>query len=148
MRGHLRLAAALAHTVQPHPTTCRLRAAVLMPAQPALRHLACALDHALRHCGLDDLGAGVYERGDERWLATYLPADVLVDMFAANPLDLPDESIAVSLRPDDELAATTIRITAADPAYTCRLDEVALWAMSACAVEELLRGLGDEMSRR
>ena len=73
---------------------------------------------------------------------------MLVDVFAANPLDLPDESIAVSLRPDIELAATAIRITAADPAYTCRLDEVALWAMSACAVEELLRGLGDEMSRR
>ena len=115
MRGHVRLAAVLAHTVNPHPTTCRLRAAVLMPAQLALPHLAGALDHALRHCGLDDLGAGVYERGDERWLATYLPADVLVEVFAANPLDLPDESIAVSLRPDVELGATAIRITAADP---------------------------------
>ena len=148
MRGHLRLAAVLAHTVNLHPTTCRLRAAVLMPAQLALPHLASALNHALRHCGLDDLGAGVHERGDERWLATYLPADVLVDVFAANPLDLPDESIAVSVRPDVELGATAIRITAADPAYACRLDEVALWAVSACAVEELLRGLGDEMSRR
>jgi hypothetical protein len=138
----------LAHTVDPHPTTCRLRAAALMPAQPALPHLAKGLDRALVQCGLDDLGAGVYQRGDERWLATYLPADVLLEVFVAAPLGLPDESIAIALRPDVELGATAICITAADAAYASRLDEVALWAIGACAVEELLRGLGDEMSHQ
>jgi hypothetical protein len=119
-----------------------------MPAQFALPHLVDALDRALLQGGLDDLGGGVYQRGDERWLATYLPAGVLVEMFAAAPLDLPDESIAVGVRPDVELGATAICITAADAAYASRLDEVALWAIAACAVEELLRGLGDEMSHQ
>jgi hypothetical protein len=117
---------------------------VLTPTQLAPSHLADALDRALLQCGLEDLGAGVYQRRAERWLATYLPAGVLVEMFAAAPLDLPDESIAVGVRPDVELGATAICIRAADPAYASRLDEVALWAIAACAVEELVRGLGDD----
>ena len=106
---------------------CGLRATALTPARH-LRSPAVRPRSALRRSGLDDLGAGVYGRGDERWLATYLPVDVLVEVFAAYLLDLPDEAIAVSLRPDVELGATAIRITAPDPAYACRLDEVALWA--------------------
>ena len=80
----------------------------------------------------------MYERGDERWLATYLPPGVLIDVFAGNPFQLPGDAISVSLRPDVEIGATCVRITAPDPGHACRLDEVALWATSACAVEELL----------
>jgi hypothetical protein len=131
-----------------HLNTCQLRAALLAPARLGLPHVADAVRAVSVHAGLHDLGAGVYARGDERWLATYLPADVLVDLFASNPFHFPDESIAVSLRPDVELGATAVRITAPDPRHAWRLDEVALWATSTCAVEELVRGLGYEMSHR
>ncbi len=135
-----------------HVTTCQLRAALVAPARVGVPHIADAVRQVSIRCGLDDLGAGVYRRaggdGDERWLATYLPVDVLSAVMAGCPIDLPDDAIAVSLSPDVELGATAVRITAAHAAFACRLDEVALWAMAACAVEELVRGLGHEMSHR
>jgi len=33
-----------------------------------------------------------------------------------------------------------IRFTAADPAFECRLDDLAGWAATTCLVEELLLG--------
>ena len=165
MRGHLRLAAVLAHSVpgvtlelhcrtgerlvvadrrlDAHLTTCQLRAALL--STPRLADVVHAVSV---RCGLHELGGRVYRSGEERWLVTYLPVDVLFGLFTTNPLDLPDEAIAVSLRPDLDLGATAVRITAADPDHACRLDEVALWATAACVVEELVRGLGHEMSHR
>ena len=131
-----------------HLTTCQLRAALLAPVRPGIPHLADAVQAVAVRCGLHDLGAGVYAQGDERWLATYLPVDVLLEILAACPVDLPHEATEVSVRADPELGATAIRITAADSTHACRLDEVALWVMTTCAVEELVRGLGHEMSHR
>ena len=172
--GRLRLATVLAHTVpgvslilrcrsgevlrvadqrlDAHLTPCQLRRALITVPRAGLPHVVDVVVGVTVGGEIEELGAGVYGRrdggSDQRWLATHLPVAPLVELLDSCPVEIPDDAMGVDLRPDPELQATAVRITAAHPAYACRVDEVALWAVSACAVEELVRDVRREVPSR
>jgi len=55
--------------------------------------------------------------------------------------------MTASVKPDDELGATVVCITANHPSASAHLDAVASWAIGVCMVEELLGASRRELSR-
>lgn len=91
--------------------------------------------------GLEDLGGGIFRRAhgatEQRWVAMLVPHEVVVDVLASCPIDLPDDALHVRVAVDTELATTTLCLTAAHGLWAWRLDELAVWAHAACLVAEL-----------
>lgn len=155
----LREAACLAHTIP--GTTLRLRPAVgrsLLVSRHCLgadldpcrfrsamlsrsgEHLADTIVDIELVAGLVDLGGGLYGRrgddgGEERWFVTSLGHDHVVALLADCPLATPDD-LDVVVKPDLELGRCAVRLALPRPDIV--LDEVAMWTLSACFVDELL----------
>lgn len=116
---------------------CRFRTAMLCRTG---EHLAGTIVDIELVAGLVDLGGGLYRRrGDdgceERWFVTSLPHDHVVALLADCPLATPDD-LTVVVKPDLELGRCAVRLALPRPDIV--LDEVAMWTLSACLVEELL----------
>jgi hypothetical protein len=170
--SQLRLATALAHTIpgvtlelagapgdemtvaydrlDAALTPCQLRAAVLAEGRAGLRLLDTVSSVRIGR-GLEHLGGGLYRRsgaaGDERWFATLLDLETSSATFDRCDLDIPHETMNVTLRPDAALGVTVVRIATNDPAFGFRLDEVGFWALAACMVEETVHACVGTTSR-
>ena len=140
-----------ANRLDAHLDPCQLRAAVLVPPRAGATRLVDTIAAAEVHLGLQDLGGGLYRRGgpegEERWFATLLGSAALGDLLDRCPVDVPDESMTASVKPDEELGATVVCITANHPSASAHLDAVASWAIGVCMVEELLGASRRELSR-
>ncbi|MEO5899142.1 MAG: hypothetical protein ABIR68_03290, partial [Ilumatobacteraceae bacterium] len=77
-------------------------------------------------------------RGEERWFATFVGHEQLSAVLDRCPVDIPDESMTASVKPDEELGVTAVCVTANHPSVVSHLDAVASWALGVCMVEELL----------
>jgi hypothetical protein len=171
--SQLRLATALAHTV-PGVTLelvgrpgdvitvaydrldaalnpCHLRAGVLAESW-VYRRLLDTISSVRVGRGLEHLGGGLYRRfgvtSDERWFATWLDHESSSAVFDRCELDVPPETMNVTLRPDPALGVTAVRIAANDPALGFRLDEVGFWALAACMAEETIHACVGIASRQ
>jgi len=140
-----------AHRLDAHLDPCQLRAAVLVPPRPGAGRLVDDISAVEVHLGLQDLGGGLYRRGgpdgEERWFATLLGPAALGELLDRCPVDVPDESMAAAVKPDEELGATLVCVTANHPSVSAHLDAVASWALGVCMVEELLGASRRELSR-
>jgi hypothetical protein len=132
------------HRLDAHFSPCELRTALLTESQPGMPQFADVVTEAAITFGLHHLGGGLYERrGDlpaERWFATLLDHEHVVEVFTSNPFDLPDHAVDVRLLPDPELGVTAVRL-ACNGDFVGRVDEVASWALAACMVAELIAAL-------
>lgn len=125
---------------------CQLRAGLLCPGVPGVPRLADVVVRVDVANGLLDLGGGLYERShpgaaSERWFVTSLDHEHVVDLLRTGPTDLPDDAMAVTVKPDVGLGVCAVCIRCDDRLNQDRLDEVALWALSTCMVAELLAEL-------
>jgi hypothetical protein len=121
---------------------CGLRAGVVAARRCGARELTGTLAAVEVRLGLRDLGGGLYGRGasgGERWFATLLDGATVGDLLGGCPVDAPAEALVATVKPDDELGATVVRLAAHHPAAARHLDATASWAVAVCMVEELVR---------
>jgi hypothetical protein len=59
-------------------------------------------------------------------------------VFDRCAIDVPTESMHARFMPDPPLGVTTVRLACNDAEQSHRLDEIAVWAVAACLVEELV----------
>jgi hypothetical protein len=129
------------HRLDADFSPCELRTALLADSEPGLPQFADVVTDATVTAGLRHLGGGLYERnGDrqsERWFATLLDHEQVVEVLESSPFDLPEHAVDVQLLPDRELGVTAVRIVCVGD-FCGRVDEVAAWALAACMVVELI----------
>jgi hypothetical protein len=126
-------------------TCCQLRAAIVTPRHIGVPHVRDVLVDVELVGGAIDLGGGLYQRAhpstpDQRWFATTLDQDAVVALAECHTFDMPDDAIGVVLRPDVDLGATVVTMTA-QPGHGFRLDEVSFWLLAACMSNELTNTL-------
>lgn len=102
--------------------------------------------------GLVHLGGGLYQPShpgstDDRWFVSMLDHDNIGSVLSACPLDGSDAH-AVLIKPDPELGRCAVRIRCQDRSASRFLDAIAMWAMSACLIEELTAAPSIAPSRR
>lgn len=162
----LRLASALAHTapgvtlelstdvgrefvVAYHRTDaaldpCRLRGLVASARRGEPAPLLERLVGIRVAQGPEDLGGGIFRSIDgvveQRWIPTLVPHETVLEVLAGCPIDPPGDALHVRVAVDTELATTMLCLTAAHRLWEWRLDELAVWAQSACLVAELTAG--------
>lgn len=98
---------------------------------------------------IDDLGGGVLrvvgpDGAEQRWLATVLPPDELVELLASvgrDLADVDDDALHARVVPDRELGVALIEITADAGIPIGLLDRAAADAAARCYVAELVRTL-------
>jgi hypothetical protein len=101
--------------------------------------------------GIEHLGAGIYRRhhpcgSEERWFLAELDHHRLVELLAACPLDVPDELVAVDVAADPELGVSAVRLAVERADHAWRIDEIAMWGVTACLVDELIGSAASEVS--
>jgi len=101
--------------------------------------------------GLVHLGGGIYQSSHpgsagERWFISTLAHDQVVDLLTACPLDSADAH-SVVIKPDRELGRCAVRVRGGDCSAAGQLDEIAMWAMTTCLVEELIGECSSAPSR-
>lgn len=135
-------AVVVGHGVYADVDPCALRSVVIASASPRQPDLGARI-HALVVGGaLVDHGGGIFRTAtggvEQRWVATLLPAARVASIFEGLAFDdVPDDAIDVRLRHDIDLAVTVIVITASDPRFDHRIDDVAGDVAAACFVDEL-----------
>jgi hypothetical protein len=102
--------------------------------------------------GLCHLGGGLFARGGggaphERWLVTSLAPTALDSVFADCPLDIPDETMRLSVTQDTDLGVCVLRIAAAAPGFDACVEQVGAWALPAVAVAELVASADGSVHR-
>jgi hypothetical protein len=129
---------------------CQLRCAVLEPRSLGTPRLVDALSSIEIVGGIEHLGAGIYRRhhpcgSEERWFLAELGHERLVELLAACPLDVPDELVAVDVMADTELGVSAVRLVVGHAADAWRIDEIAMWGVTACLVDELIGSAASEV---
>lgn len=123
---------------------CRLRCLVAAARRGEPAPLLERLTGVRVAQGPEDLGGGIFRSLDgtveHRWIPTLVPHETVLDVLGTCPIDLPGDALQVRVAVDTELAATTLCLTAAHRLWEWRLDELAVWAHSACLVAELTAG--------
>ena len=131
--AHRRLDAAL--------DPCQLRTLVASARRGYSSRLLDRIVGARIVTGVGDLGGGVFRRlhggVEQRWVPTVVPHETVLAALETCPIDLPEDALHVRVAVDSELGATTLCLTAAHGLWSWRLDELAVWAHSACLVAEL-----------
>jgi hypothetical protein len=124
---------------------CSMRRAIMMAACPAAPDPSQWITGLEIKGALQALGGGLFrprgEPGSQRWFATLLPSERVLDLLGALDLgDVPDDALLASVRPDQALGLASVCIELAAPCMDARLDEIASGAYASCLVEELIVG--------
>jgi hypothetical protein len=130
---------------------CQLRCAVLELRSLDRTRLVDALRSIEIVGGIEHLGAGIYRRhhscgSEERWFLAELGHERLVELLAACPLDVPDDLVAVDVMADIELGVCAVRLAVGRADDAWRIDEIAMWGVTTCLVDELIGSAAPEVS--
>jgi hypothetical protein len=122
---------------------CRFRSLVAASRCPGRPDLARHVDRVELAGSVRHLGGGVLRtctgRGvEQRWVATLLAPDVVVDWLTDQSCG---DAIEASVRPDAGLGVTLVVASTADPLATGMLEELGLSLAARVAVDELIGGL-------
>ena len=133
------------HRLDAQLDPCQFRLAVLAEQTVGMPGLADVVVAAELRSGVDDLGAGLYQRvgdsGDERWFATTLGPLGVNEVFDTCELDMIEQAMTARILPDSCLGVTVVCLTVNHLPSAHRLDEVAAWSVAACLVAELTETL-------
>jgi hypothetical protein len=130
---------------------CQLRCAVLELPSLGTPRLVEALNSIEVVGGIEHLGGGIYRRrhpcgSEERWFLAELDHGRLVELLAGCPLDVPDELVAVDVMADPELGVSAVRLAVEHADDAWRIDEIAMWGVTATLVDELIGSSASEVS--
>lgn len=122
---------------------CRFRNLVAASRCPGRPDLARHVNRVELAGSVHDLGGGVLRTCtrhgvEQRWIATLLPPDVVVDWLVDQPCG---DAIEASVKPDADLGVTMVVASTADPLATGMLEELGLSLAARVAVDELIGGL-------